>query len=193
MLDNLDLNSNIDELMNNRPDMKNLALQVQKTEVDLELAKQDLRPQVDVATEYFQRTVDHRPTMPRDYLMVLARVRIPIERNLGNGNIAAARARQMVARREMSFGQQSYKFEVNALRQSLYLQLERVAQSEIELSKTKELVKAENLKFKTGGGNLFLVNLREQAQAHAEESFNEARLAFMNTLLSYQAIVSSGE
>jgi hypothetical protein len=97
----------------------------------------------------------------------------------------------MVAQRQMSLGQQSYKFEVLALRQSLQLQLEQVIQSEIEYTKAKELVISESYKFKTGGGNLFLVNLREQAQASAEASFHEARLTFMNTLLSYQALVST--
>lgn len=190
LLDDLDLNSNIDDLISKRPDMRNLAINVEKSDVDLELAKQDLRPQVDVTTEYFKRTIDHRPEMPLDYLMVMAQVSVPIERNLGNGNIAAARARKMVAEKEMTYGRQSYKFEVTALRQSLVLQLEQVTQSEIEFSKTKELVVAENFKFKTGGGSLFLVNLREEAQASAEASFHEARLSFMDMLLTYQALVS---
>ncbi len=191
-LDNLDLSSNIDELINKRPDMKNLALNVEKSDVDLELAKQDLKPQIDVTTEYFKRTTQH-PNMPLDYLMVMAQVSVPIERNLGNGNIAAARARKMVAQKVMSYEQQSYKFEIMALRQSLLLQLEQVTQSEIEFTKAKELVTSEAYKFKTGGGNLFLVNIREQAQASAEASFHEARLAFMNTLLGYQALVNTGE
>jgi prefoldin subunit 5 len=80
-----------------------------------------------------------------------------------------------------------------ALRQSLQMQLEQVNQSEIEFTKAKELVTSETYKFKTGGGNLFLVNLREEAQANAEASFHEARLAFMNTLLSYKALVSTRE
>ena len=192
LLENIDLSSNIDDLMKKRPDMKNLALTVEKSEVDVELAKQDLKPQLDVTTEYFHRDVEN-PTMPRDYLMVMAKVSVPIERNLGNGNIAAARARQMVAKRQMSYGEQSYKFEVMSLRQSLNLQLEQVTQSEIEYVKAKELVVSETYKFKSGGGNLFLVNLREEAQANAEASFHESRLAFMNTLLSYQALVSTGE
>lgn len=192
LLENVDLNSNIDELMKKRPDMNNLAFNLDKTEVDLDLAKQDLRPQVDVTTEYFQRTETH-PDMPRDYLMVIAQVSIPIERNLGNGNIAAARARRMVAEKEMSYGRQYYKYEVMANRQALHLQLEQVKQSEIEFTKSKELVASENYKFKTGGGNLFLVNLREEAQARAEASFHETRLAFMNTLLGYQALVSTSE
>ena len=115
----------------------------------------------------------------------------PIERNLGNGNIGAARARRMVAEKEMSFGRQSYKFEVMATRRTLNLKLEQVTQSEIEFTKAKELVTSETYKFKTGGGNLFLVNLREQALANAEASFHEARLVFMNTLLGYQALVST--
>lgn len=192
-LENLDLNSNIDELMNRRPDLKNLALNVAKTEVDLELAKQDLRPQIDVTTEYFKRTIDHRPEMPLDYLMVMASISVPIERNLGNGNIGAARARRMVAEKQMSYGRQTYKNGVLALRQALHLQLEQVTQAEIEYTKAKELVVSETYKFKSGGGNLFLVNLREEAQASAEASFHESRLAFMDTLLSYQALVSTGE
>lgn len=192
MLEKINLNTNVEELLNKRPDLRNLALNVEKTDVDLELARQDLKPQIDVTTEYFQRTKEN-PTMPRDYLMVMAQVSIPIERNLGNGNIAAARARKMVAQSEMSLGQQSYKAEVMSLRKSLDLRLEQVTQAEIELTKAKELVATETYKFKTGGGNLFLVNLREQAQASAEASFHEARLAFMDTLLSYQAMVSTGE
>lgn len=193
LLENLDLNSNIDELMNRRPDLKNLALNVAKSDVDLELAKQDLRPQIDVTTEYFKRTIDHRPDMPLDYLMVMASISVPIERNLGNGNIGAARARKMVAEKQMNYGRQTYKNEVLALRQALHLQLEQVTQAEIEYTKAKELVASEVYKFKTGGGNLFLVNLREEAQANAEASFHESRLAFMDTLLSYQAIVSTTE
>jgi outer membrane protein TolC len=192
LLEKVDLKTNVEELVNERPDMKNLAINVEKTEVDLDLARQDLRPQVDVTTEYFQRTVAHT-NMPRDYLMVLAQVSVPIERNLGHGHIAAASARRMVAQRHMSLGLQSYKFEVLALRQALLLRLEQVTQSEIEFSKAKELVISESYKFKTGGGNLFLVNLREQAQTSAEASFHESRLAFMDTLLSYQALVSTGD
>ena len=193
LLNDLDLNSNIDDMIQKRPDMKNLSFNVEKTEVDLNLAKQDLIPQLDLTGEYFERTIDHRPEMPYDYMMVLAQVTIPIELNLGLGNIAAARARQMVAKRLLTYGEQSYKAEVSATRKTLHLVLERVNQSEIEFSKTKELVFAENLKFKIGGGNLFLVNLREEAQAKAEASFHESRLAFMDSLLSYQALADTGE
>ncbi len=192
-LKDLDVSSDIDDLIKKRPDMNNLALNVEKNEVDLELAKQDLKPQIDVAGEYFHRTEEHPQGLPRDYLMVLAQVNIPIERNLGNGNIAATRARKMVAQRELSYGQQSYKAEVMSLRQALNLQLEQVLQSEIEFTKSKELVTSETYKFKTGGGNLFLVNIREEAQARAEASFHEARLSFMNTLLTYQALISTKE
>lgn len=191
-MEKLDLNSNIEELMQKRPDLKNLALLVDKADVDLELARQDLKPQIDVSTEYYKRTTNG-PNMPDDYLMVLAQVSIPIEMNLGKGNIAAASARKNVAQKQMSYGLQSYKFEIMATRKALLLQLEQVTQSEIEFSKSKELVASEAYKFKTGGGNLFLVNLREESQARAEASFHEARLAFMNTLLGYQALVSTGE
>lgn len=193
LLDSPILKTNIEELMDKRPDLKNLTLNMEKSGVDLELAKQDLMPQFDITTEYFKRTIDHRPEMPLDHLMVIGQVSIPIERNLGNGNIAAARARRMVAERQMTLGRQSYEVAVMSLRQALPLQLEQVNQTEIEFKKAKELVAAEVLKFKTGGGNLFLVNLREQAQANAEATFHEARLAFMNTLLTYQALVSTGE
>ncbi|MES2527700.1 MAG: TolC family protein [Bdellovibrionota bacterium] len=190
LLQKLDLNSNIDELVNKRPDMKNLALTVAKMDVDLELARQDLRPQIDVTTEYFQRTVAS-PIMPRDYLMVMAQVSVPIERNLGNGNIAAASARRMVAEKQMGLGVQTYKNDIMALRRSLLLRLEQVTQSEIEFTKAKELVVSEGYKFRTGGGNLFLVNIREEAQTRAEAAFHESRLAFMDTWLTYQALVTT--
>lgn len=190
LIENLDLSTSVDELMKRRPDLKNLEFNVSKRETDIELAKQDLKPQIDVTTEYYQRTREN-PNMPRDYLMVMAQVSIPIERNLGNGNIAAAKARHMVAEREKSFGQQRYKNEVMATRKSLHLRLEQVKQAEIEFSKARELVTSEAYKFKTGGGNLFLVNLREEALASAEASYHESRLSFMDALLSYQALVAT--
>ncbi len=188
-LNGLDLMTEVDELMGRRPDLKNLALTVAKLETDLEIAKQDLRPRLDVTTEYFKRTVDNRSQMPLDYLMVMAQVSVPIERNLGLGNIAAARARKTAAEKQVLLRRQTYGFEVAALRRALKLRLEQVAQTKIEFAKARELVDAEILKFQTGGGNLFLVNLREQAQANAEASFHEARLMFMNTLLDYRTLV----
>lgn len=193
LLENLDLNSDIEQLMAKRPDLRNLALNVSKSEVDLELAKQDLKPKIDVTTEYFQRTVEHPQGLPRDYLMVMAQVSVPIERNLGNGNIGAARARKMIAERQMSYGLQSYRNDVLALRQALHLRLEQVTQAEIEFTKSKELVASETYKFKSGGGNLYLVNLREEAQANAEASFHEARLAFMDAYLTYQAMINTAD
>lgn len=198
-LESVDLATNIDEVMKERPDLKNLSLAVDKTQNDLDLARQDLLPKLDLTTEYFQRTEsDHNVNyaagaidMPRAYLMVMAQVSIPIEWNLGAGNIAAAKARQMVAKKYQSLGVQTYRLEVEALRQSLKLQLEQVTQSEIEFSRAKELVAAESYKFRSGGGNLFLVNLREEAMASAEASFHESRLAFMTTLLTYQALTKT--
>ncbi len=192
LIDKLDLNSNIDDLIKKRPDLRSFDYNFQKTQVDLELAQQDLKPQIDMTTEYFQRTKEN-PTMPRDYLMVMAQVSIPIERNLGQGNIAAARAKQMVAKNEMTQAYQAYKFEVMALRKAIILRLEQVNQAEIELKKSKELVETETYKFKTGGSNLFLVNLREQAKANAEASFHETRFNFINSILNYQALVSIEE
>jgi outer membrane protein TolC len=192
IMEKLDLNANIDDLMRKRPDLKNLNLMVEQTGVDLELAQQDLKPQLDITTEYYQRTSD-QANQPRDYLMVMAQVSVPIERNLGQGNLGAAKARRMVAQRELNLGLQTYKFEVMALRQALKLRLEQVTQAEIELKKARELVETETYKFKTGGGNLFLVNIREEAQTSAEASFHEARLAFMDTVLRYQALINTEE
>ncbi len=55
------------------------------------------------------------------------------------------------------------------------------------------VVFTQTYKFKTVGGNLLLVNLRKEAQARAEASFHESRLAFMETLLSYKALISTAE
>jgi outer membrane protein TolC len=192
LLDKLNLDKNIDDIIRKRPELKNLTSMVERTDVDLELAQQDLKPQLDLTTEYYQRTAE-QPNLPTNYLMVMAQVSVPIERNLGKGSLGAAKARRMIAQRELTLGVQTYKFEVLALRQALNFRLEQASQAEIELSKAQALVETETYKFKTGGGNLFLVNLREQAQTSAEASFHEARLAFMDTVLRYQALINTVE
>jgi hypothetical protein len=125
--------------------------------------------------------------------MVMAQVSIPIERNLGNGQISAARSRKLIAEAEQTIGYQTFKADLLALRKAIAFEHEQVIQAEVEWKKSKELVESENYKFKSGGGNLFLVNLREQAKASAEASFHESRLMLMKTILYYKSMINSAE
>jgi outer membrane protein TolC len=192
LLASVNLRTDLDNLRRRRADLANLDLAVRKQQTDLELARQDLKPQLDLTTEYFQRT-EANSTMPRDYLMVLAQISIPIERRLGQGKIAAASARKRVAEEEKRIGEERFIAEVTSLQRSLPLRLERVRQSQIEVDKAQELVETETFKFKSGGGSLFLVNLREEAVANAAAIAVEARLAFLDTLLTYQALITENE
>jgi outer membrane protein TolC len=177
-------------IIHRRPEIVDLNLEIEKSALELNLAKQNLYPQLDVTTEYFQRNTAH-PNMPTDYLMVMAQVRIPLEQNLGRGQMAKAQSEKNRHEKLRELALQELTIEMVALQKSLSLQLEQVQQAEIEFKKAKELVEAENYKFKIGGGNLFLVNLREEAQTDAEASYHEAKLHFMSTLLHYQALTEA--
>lgn len=168
-----------------RPELRELSGDLEKSEIQIQVSEEDLKPQLDISTEFYKRTESH-PGMPQEYLMVMAQVSIPIERNLGKGNVAAARARKLAASRALSLGRETYLLTLEALKRSLVLQREQVRQSRIELDKSRELVASETYKFHKGGSNLFLVNLREESQARAEVNFHEAQLRFMQTLLEYQ-------
>ncbi len=184
-----ELNANVEEIARRRPDIANLGADFEKSRIDLELAEQDLKPKVDVWGDYTRNIGDEDPTNPPHVWSFGVRLEIPIERNLGKGNIAAAKSRQSAAQRNWDLGRQTYQTEVLANKRALALQLGRVEQAAVELARARQLVEAESYKLKSGGGNLFLVNLREEAAANAEASWHESRFGFMSTLLSYQALV----
>lgn len=188
LLKSIDLETGIDEIARRRPELINLGATLEKAKVDLHMAEQDLKPKVDVWGDYTRNIGNEDLKNPPHIWSFGVKLEIPIERNLGLGNVAAARNRQRAAERDQQLGQQSYHAHMLASRQSLRLQMAQVEQAAIELARAKELVEAETYKFKTGGGNLFLVNLREQAQAQAEASWHEARLSFMSSYLSYKAM-----
>lgn len=184
-----EMNANVDEIARRRPDLANLSAAFEKSRIDLELAEQDLKPKVDVWGDYARNIGDEDPANPPHVWSFGVRLEIPLERNLGKGNIAAAKSRQSAVQREWDLGRQSYRTEVLANKRALGLQLGQVEQAAIELARSRQLVDAENYKLKSGGGNLFLVNLREEAAANAEASWHESRFGFMATLLSYQAMI----
>lgn len=188
LLQQLDFGADIGQLAQRRPDIANLSASFEKAKVNLAMARNDLMPKVDVWGDYARNIGDEDPENPPHVWSFGVRLEIPIERDLGKGNIAAAQNLENAARREWELGKQSYHAAIMANREALRLQLGQVEQAAIELARARELVEAENYKLRSGGGNLFLVNLREEASARAEASWHEARLGFMATLLGYKAL-----
>jgi outer membrane protein TolC len=184
----LNINLSFDEIINARPDLKNFHLTKLKAETDLALSEHELKPKVDLWGDYTRNIGDEDVANPPHIYSFGVKLEIPIERNLGRGKIAEASRLKMIAQKELQIALENYKNDFLINQYNLKLQKEKVEQAKIEFEKAQELLEAETIKFKTGGSNLFLVNLREEAVAHADVSWSEARLELMMTFLHFEAI-----
>jgi hypothetical protein len=177
----------IEDVSRRRPELTNLKLQIEKNKNDISLAENDLKPKFDLFGDYTRNMGNEDPENPPHIWTVGLKLEIPIERNLGLGNISAAKNRQLATEKEFQIASETYKAEILSMQKSIFLQFEKVSQSEIEFSRAKELLESENIKFKSGGSNLFLVNVREENLANAEASLYETKLQFLSSYVSFMA------
>lgn len=172
-----------------RPELRILEAQLAQREVDLRLAEDVRLPRLNAWGDYTQNIGGEDPTNPDHTWSFGLRFEIPIEREFIRGSIATARSRRDAQLARQRYGIEAYRTQEQGLREALTLQQKQLEQTKEEFRYARELVAVEALKFRSGGSNLFLVNLREEAAADAEASLHDATNALMTTRLSYEQLV----
>lgn len=175
--------------VNERPEIRILETQLAQREVDLRLAENIRLPRLSAWGDYTQNIGGEDPTNPDHAWSLGLRFEIPIEREFIRGSIATARSRRDAQLARHRYGVEAFRTQEQGLREALALQQKQLEQTKEEFRYARELVVVETLKFRSGGSNLFLVNLREEAAADAEATLHEATNALMTTRLSYEQLV----
>lgn len=172
-----------------RPEIRVLRAQVEQREVELRLALNNRLPRLDAWGDYTQNIGGEDRTNPDHAWAFGLRFEIPLERDFIRGEIATARSRRDAQLARHRYGVESFRNQEQGLREALVLQQKQLEQTQDEFRFATALVEVETLKFKTGGSNLFLVNLREEAAADAEANLHDAHNTFIAARLTYQQLV----
>lgn len=161
-----------------RPDLQSLGARLEQSEVRLALAKNDLRPRLDLRGELgydIGRTGLGGRSRDGEEAIVGLRFSIPLERRQAKGRIGEARAeidglrtRQRVVADQIAVEVEGIAIAVDGAERSAVL-----AAEEAELA--GRMAAAERRRFELGASDFFLLNLREEAATDARVRLLDAQ------------------
>lgn len=164
-------------ILDTRPELRRLALAMERAERKLALAENDLKPFLDVNVEVVQPFGDiGEGGVSRDTTdaVIGLRFEVPLERREAKGDIAVARSQIAALEAERTRLSDQLAIELRDVLRELdtAVQLTELAATEAEQAATMEA--AERARFRQGASDFFLVNLREEAAANARTRVFEA-------------------
>lgn len=169
-----------------RPDVFSVSKELAINDVNLRLAENLYFPKLDIGFDYTRNLGDEDPTNAPHVVTFLFSVEIPLEYNLIKGQVRAANAQKRIVQSRYKFLQETAQVEVNKLNETIRLSQERMESARLEMKYAKELLESENYKFQKGGSNFFLINIREESQAQAQENYIISQLDLIRAFSDYE-------
>lgn len=182
------------------PILAPFALERERLQVDLRLARNDALPNLDLRVEGAQDLgganagIDEVGKLSDDprgssELMASVRLALPVQRRQALGRAAAAQARlSRVAAREQ-LARERVEAEARAAVAALSAAYDQTGQARENVELARTLREAEARRFGLGRSNLIDVNIRERQAASASLELVEAQASYFRALADYSARV----
>jgi len=173
-----------------RPELRTLNLELDKLQLELEQARNDLLPRLDVGAAVSQDLGDDvtvTDTKGPFELDLFFRFEVPLQRRTAEGRARELEARQRKARRELQFAADSVTAEVQDAASELQQAWESIALVRESARLASILEDAERAALGLGDSNLIDVNIREQQTAAAAARLIDSLATYFRALADYKA------
>ncbi|MFL0355833.1 TolC family protein [Erythrobacter sp. GH1-10] len=184
------LASQSNEVLDNRPELQNFRLAVERATNTIELRRNDLQPKLDFNVELsrdFGAVGDGGSSFDSTDTVVGVKFTVPIQRREARGRLQRAEAElREIELRERRVADR-IEVELGNIVTTLGTALELAELSEQEVDQANAMVAAERKRFDLGAGDFFLVNLREESAADAQIRAIRADLNGRLAAASYSA------
>jgi len=150
-----------------RPDLKRLDVVRERSQIDVDLARNQQKPGIDVTLFGAQQFGPGDPARSERVVGASLILDIPIRTRVQTGRERAATASIAKVEEQKRFARDRISADVRIALATFAAARDRGTVAESELAVATSLAQAELSKFDLGEGNLLLVNLREQASAEA--------------------------
>lgn len=189
-IDEQRLNDDIELALKRRPEIRRFREQRNQVEVDRKLAQNQLLPNVDVSVSFSSQLGERRVGRgPNDLIAALV-FDLPAQRRVAKGRDLAALARIEQFDQRERFARDQVEAEVRDAYSALKTAYERARVLREEVEVARQLEVAERVRFELGEGNLFLVNLREQATYETELREVAALTEYFRALALYEFAIA---
>ena len=186
------LQENVDKVekaLQLNPKLKQLGLKTKVLENEFEFERNKLNPKLDLRIEVSKDYGQGSKTLRAEEQRLALMLEIPIERNLAKGKSESTAAKRRAVEHQIKYLKEQLATNARAISvklKSLNMELKNIKQ-EAELA--QKLQAAERLKFKEGGSDFFVVNLREQDAADAKAKFFQRLSKYQETLAVYKQLI----
>ncbi len=184
------LEEDIELALKRRPEIRRFQAQRSQVEVDRKLAQNQLMPNVDMVLSFTSQLGERRVRRGPNDLTASLIFDLPAQRRAARSRDLAALARIEQFDQRERFARDQIIAEVRDAYSALRAARERarVLREEVEVARQLEI--AERVRFELGEGNLFLVNLREQATYETELREVAAVAEYFRALALYEYAIA---
>lgn len=189
-IDEQRLKDDIELAWKRRPEIQRFRQQRSQVEVDRKLAQNQLLPNVDLSLSFTSQLGERRVGRgPNDLIAALV-FDLPAQRRVAKGRDLAALARIEQFDQRERFARDQVEAEVRDAYSALKTAYHRARVLREEVEVARQLEVAERVRFELGEGNLFLVNLREQATYETELREVAALTEYFRALALYEFAIA---
>lgn len=167
-------------IIRNRPEIQIFDLLTKNYELDIQYSEQKLKPKVGLNFEINQSALNEEEKYGDEFIVGL-KLEIPLETNLGEGDIARAKTNWRILDFEKKFAISQMENTLNNLGKQILGYQKNFVISHKELNNAEKLQNAEWVKFNAGASNFFLVNTRDM-------NYAKARIKLIEIYSSYKKI-----
>ncbi len=181
--------------LSRRPELMEIALERQKTSVELAYAQNLLRPTLDAGMKASQDVGGpaKQPKNDKDPFELEGGVYfdVPVQRRSAQGQVRSAQSKLAQLTAKQRYTADKVQAEVRDAMVSLDVAYQQIGQAAQGLLLAREVEKLERRKFELGASNLIFLNLREQSTADAATREIEAVAAYFAARADYRAAVAA--
>lgn len=155
-----------------RPEVRQLELARERSQVDLRSARNALLPRLDAGAEASQGLGDERYKDRGEFELKLGlEFRMPLQRSQARGSIQEAQGRLEQLDRQIGFARDRVLAEISNAHQAWVAAFEQVERARLNTELARSLQEVERDRFAQGASDLLALQIREQAafQARIEE------------------------
>lgn len=175
-----------------RPEMREIELLIAKAGIDQRLARNQFKPNLDLAVEFNQALSRDRPSdIDESELTGFLKFSVPIGRDEARGRLQAIQAEIARLNQEKQYVRERILADANDAFSAVTAAHGALERTRLNVSLAEQLEAAENEKFKQGASDLLALQIREQASFEARVVQIEAHLAYFKALADYQAAVAA--
>jgi len=189
-MDEQRLKDDIELALKRRPEIQRFREQRNQVEVDRKLAQNQLLPNVDVSLSFTSQLGERRVGRGPNDLVASLVFDLPAQRRVAKGRDLAALARIEQFDQRERFARDQVEAEVRDAYSALKTAYDRARVLREEVEVARQLEVAERVRFELGEGNLFLVNLREQATYETELREVAALTEYFRALAFYEFAIA---